>query len=115
MTASKPEPHHAKAIEDYFLGDAQLFYGFLEACFQQLPSDIAQGDKALAASDLPALRVEAHNLKSVLQTLGYAALHVRARTLEQSCVAGDYALSASLWAQLRNELLQLSATIRPEK
>lgn len=112
MAARPLEPHQAKAVEAFFLGDADLFQGFLSACCEQFPNDIAQGDKACAAADWPALRVTAHNLKSILLTLGYPDLHGQARALEQSCVASDAAQSPLLWASIRTQLQDISNTLR---
>lgn len=104
MQTPGPESKRAEAIQTYFLGDSVLYHEFLRSCCQQFPADIVQGDAACAARDWSALRVMAHNLKSILLTLGYPELHTLARTLEQSCIAGDGPQSAALWETVRSGL-----------
>lgn len=99
------DPALASAIDQYFAGDAELFTLYRDSCVLQLPHDIASGDQACQSGDLPALRRIAHSLKTVLLTLGAAALSAQAGDLEQVCASPPAESSAADgWAALREAL-----------
>lgn len=88
------------AVDVYFGGDQALFDEFLQACTHQFPVDLAQGHAACQAADWAALRRTAHNLKSVLLTLGYEGLSVQAAQCETFSQQGHPALAEVAWGQL---------------
>lgn len=69
-----------QAVERFFGGDAALFLAYRASCLGQFANDVAEGDRALAQADTPALARLAHSLKSVLVTLGRAAPRRRGPT-----------------------------------
>lgn len=93
----------SRAIEASFGGDAGLFHRYRATCLIQLPSDLAAGDAALAAGDMPGLRRVAHNLKSVLQLLGHPVGSALARQLEEDAAAGGTD-AGGLWSRLRSRV-----------
>jgi HPt (histidine-containing phosphotransfer) domain-containing protein len=115
VASHTPKPDHAKAIQEFFLGDATLFYSFLEVCCLQFPADMATGDQACTSSNWVQLRMQAHNLKSILQTLGYPELHAQARALELSCIANDADQSPKIWAAVRSGLCDILTSTRPSE
>ena len=104
-----PDPVHDKAaaIERHFGGDAALFHAFHQGCLLQFAVDIAVGDAALAAGDLPALRRMGHSLSSVLQTLGHTAPAAQGLGLDIAAAAGRLEESAGHWQRLRDALSRL--------
>lgn len=92
----------ASAIAEHFGGDEGLYRAFRSHCRQQFPSDLAQGDAALAAADATALHRLAHSLKSVLQLLGHDDAGATARQLERAAEASDLAACTTLWQHLRH-------------
>ncbi len=83
MSSQAATPDQQHALLRYFGGDQGLFIAFGEACKAQFPQDLAQGQAACIAADWTALRLTAHNLKSVLLTLGYPALSQEAEKCEE--------------------------------
>jgi HPt (histidine-containing phosphotransfer) domain-containing protein len=88
------------AVVTYFGGDQALFDEFLSACKAQFPNDLAMGTAASQAGNWPALRRNAHNLKSVLLTLGYSALSEQAAACEALSAQGNAALAQPSWSDL---------------
>lgn len=103
-TASDDE---AQAIATHFAGDEFLFKAYRASCLQQFAADVRQGDAACTAQDWPALRRLAHNLATVLLTLGHPAQSVRARQLENTTAQSAAEPSLEHWRLLRAFLLQL--------
>lgn len=97
----------AHAVQEYFEGNEELFDAYRSACMAQFPQDIAEGDAAMAAGDLQALRRVAHSLKSVLLTLGYPLVSAQARTLEETSHAGMPEPARAQWADLRGAMQQV--------
>lgn len=93
------------AVSSYFGGDAALFHSYRASCLAQLPDDVALGENLLAARNAAALRRLAHNLKSVLRLLGHEQASGLAQTLEQACLASDWAGATDAWRQLGAALL----------
>lgn len=114
--ASRPAPgpragetaEQARAIDESFGGDAALFHAYRARCLQQFPQDLRDGDAALAASDAPALRRVAHNLKSVLLLLGEPDASALARRLETEATGGETIVPA-LWRALRGRVASMLA------
>jgi CheY-like chemotaxis protein/HPt (histidine-containing phosphotransfer) domain-containing protein len=95
----------AQAVNAHFGGNEALYRAFRSSCLQQFRADLAEGERAQAAADAPALRRLAHSLKSVLLTLGHADASALARTLEDCCEKADWARAAPKWRAL-SELLR---------
>lgn len=95
------------AIANFFGGDAALFHSYRDICLAHLSDDLARGEALLAAQNAPALRRQAHSLQSVLRLLGQEQPSGLARSLEQACLAGDWAAATDAWRQLGAALLQL--------
>ncbi|WP_199138485.1 response regulator [Delftia sp. ASV31] len=105
MPADVPTDGGPAAVSSYFGGDAALFHSYRASCLAQLPDDVALGENLLAARDAAALRRLAHNLKSVLRLLGHEQASGLAQTLEQACLASDWAGATDAWRQLGAALL----------
>lgn len=105
VPADMPADGGPAAVSSYFGGDAALFHSYRASCLAQLPDDVALGENLLAARDAAALRRLAHNLKSVLRLLGHEQASGLAQTLEQACLASDWAGATDAWRQLGAALL----------
>lgn len=104
--AAAPSPAPG-AVAQFFAGDAALYEAYRASCLPQFLRDVRQGDAALDAGDLGALRRLAHSLKSVLLTLGYGSDSERAAALDRAAAAGDTAVARDDWATLRASLLAI--------
>lgn len=97
------------AISVGFGGDAALFHAYKRNCLALFPDDLRAGDLALAAGDVATLRRLAHNLKSVLVTLGREATGELARQLEDACASPTRAAERpALWQALRAAVERLA-------
>jgi len=108
-TAAPAPDGQAQAVAEYFGGDAALYGAFRATCLAQFPRDAAAADAACRAGDLPALRRVAHNLKTVLESLGEPELSAGARALEDAAELGDAAVAARCWEAMRPLFLRLSS------
>jgi DNA-binding response OmpR family regulator len=77
----------ADPVRKHFGGDRLLYERFRATCLERFADDLAQGDAALAAGDMAALRRVAHGLKAVLELIGEPALSALARVLEDAAAA----------------------------
>ena len=68
---------------------------------------LPEGDQAVAAQDVQALRRVAHNLKSVLTMLGEAPAAQCARSTEEWAAGGHSDLMQQGWRQLRQQVLRV--------
>lgn len=93
-----------QAIDGYFGGDTALYEAYLGMCRVQFAQDLIDGDNACAKLDRQALRRVAHNLKSVLLTLGHPQGCQTARSLEDQAMAGSDAVVSQGWRELRQVL-----------
>lgn len=94
-----------RALEEHFDGNRALFESFRQLSLQQFARDIENGDQALARGDFTALRHLAHNLKSVMRTLGRDAASTLARDLEDAAEARHATPQLQpLWLALRHHL-----------
>ena len=100
----------AQAIARHFGGNAPLFHAYRATCLAQFEHDVADGDAALAAHDLPALRRMGHNLASVLASLGHPLASATARRMELAAEQGRANDAESAWPGLREALSALAAT-----
>lgn len=97
-----------QALEDHFGGNRALFESFRQLSLQQFVRDIENGDQALARGDCTALGHLAHNLKSVMRTLGREAASSAARELEDAAQARQPVTELEvLWRALRGHLQQM--------
>lgn len=94
-------------VARFFGGDRALFETYRASCLAQFPADLAEGDAALAAGHLGALRRLAHSLKSVLLTLGHDDASRQAAALEALAAAGDAVHAPAAWAALRARVAAL--------
>ena len=109
LTANTPRPEsagdtHALAISQNFGGDEVLYRAFLDVCVEQFPSDMATAEQAFAQRDATTLRRVAHNLKSVLFTLGREAAAEQARALESAASTVNWPQAESCWPGIRQTL-----------
>ena len=95
------------AIATYFAGDQALFDAYKASCLAQFANDVEVGDAALLGGDAHASRRVAHNLKSVLLTLGHPEDSELARGMEHAAANQDLAAAATAWGALRECLLLL--------
>ncbi|GKT16628.1 response regulator [Acidovorax sp. SUPP2522] len=96
--------HETLAVATHFANNRRLFESYRERCFLQFPKDRAEGDRAAAVADLAALRRLAHNLRTVLLTLGRSEGHQVASRLEEAACAEDVPASVAGWKALRDHL-----------
>ena len=102
-TAQLPA-HEQEAIAVYFDGDAEFYRVFLASALQQFPIDLREGDAAIQAGDVQALRRAAHTLKGVLLTLGHAELSAFAKTVEQAAEHSPWEEAVAGWRELSARL-----------
>lgn len=103
-TAQLPA-HEQEAIAIYFDGDAEFYRIFLASAVQQFPADLREGDAAVQAGDVQALRRAAHTLKGVLLTLGHADLSAFAKTVEQAAQQSPWDQAVAGWRELSARLI----------
>lgn len=101
----------SRAVALYFEGDVELFVAYRTTCLGQLPKDVREADMACRDANSQSLMRVAHSLKTVLETLGYSDLSLRARKLEALTLADDLHQAFAHWADLRTRILGLSANL----
>lgn len=104
-----PDDAQTAAMHEHFGGDQSLYSEYAAFCRAQFQHDIRCGDAAVRSHDLAALRRSGHSLKTVLRTLGFAALADVADRLESSAHAGDHAQAEQDWEALAAGLRSLVA------
>ncbi len=104
-----PPPQVASAVDIYFAGNQALYDEYRAGCLAQFALDLRQGDAAIAAADLPALRRLAHSLKSVLLTLGLDDASRLAAALEATAKGGAQEAAAEGWRRLRAALAGMTS------
>lgn len=97
--------HEQDAVAVYFDGDAEFYRVFLASAVQQFPADLREGNAAVQAGDVQALRRAAHTLKGVLLTLGYADLSAFAKTVEQAAQQSPWDEAVAGWRELSARLV----------
>ncbi|OGB71305.1 MAG: hypothetical protein A2486_09940 [Burkholderiales bacterium RIFOXYC12_FULL_65_23] len=97
--------HEQEAIAVYFDGDAEFYRVFLASAVQQFPADLREGDAAVQAGDVQALRRAAHTLKGVLLTLGHADLSAFAKTVELAAQQAPWDEAVAGWRELSARLV----------
>lgn len=106
-SSTDTEAAQAEAVATHFAGNAALFKAYRASCIGQFPADVIAGDAACTAQDWPALRRLAHNLGTVLLTLGHPAQSALARRLEDLAAIPSAAESAQHWRAVRDFLTRL--------
>lgn len=99
-----------EAVAQYFGGDAALFLGFRTGCRRQFAQDLQAGRQAVQRGDAPALRRLAHNLKSVLTSLGQPTPAQAAQRLEQACAGQRWAEALHAWPAVEAALVDAQGT-----
>lgn len=104
--AAKPADTQAQAtaVEEFFGGDAALFATYCANFMRHLPATLAAADSAWQQQDLTALGRSAHNLKTVLRTLGDPAGAELALRTEQAAASGNVSALHPHWTALREAL-----------
>ncbi len=97
-------PPPADVVQAYFGGNARLYNAYRAACEAQFVHDLAEGERAFAASDRVAMCRLAHNLKTVLLSLGHASGAHSAKAIDAGCQAGDWSAVQTHWPALRAAL-----------
>lgn len=95
---------HQSAVDQYFGGDRDLFDIYLAACRHQFIADLQEGSLACSASDWARLRRTAHNLKSVLMTLGHPDLSAYAAQCEAASQSSACDAANASWRDLSRGL-----------
>ncbi len=110
MAAAQLDPvDEADAIARHFNGDESLYRAFRVTCLRQFAADAQDGDVACAQRDVQSLRRVAHNLKTVLRSLGHVVLGDLAAAIEDQASAGELASAAGLWRdRLQPSLVRLA-------
>lgn len=99
--------HHdsaEKAVDIYFAGNIDLFKKYRAGCCEQFPVDIRTAETAITESDYFTLQRIAHNLKTVLLTIGYPNLSTLAGTIESMAAAQDEFALGPAWSSLQQAL-----------
>lgn len=107
--AGPGESRRERALRELFAGNAALFDRFEAGVLQQLPQEIASGDAAAQGRDPTAMLHLVHNLKGMLQALGYDEQAATAREFETALLAGRREEMPAGWQRLRQQLLDLPA------
>jgi len=92
-------------VDEFFGGNRTLYNAYRSACLAQFPKDLDEGDIAVRAGDTQALRRVAHNLKSVLKTLGNEPAALVARQTENAAEKDEIAHMKQNWLLLRKLLI----------
>ena len=109
--AAEPLADPATVIAQRFGGDAALYDAFAAACAEQFVHDLAAGQAACEAGDLPELTRLAHNLKSALTMLGHESVGVLAGRVEAQAGAGQTPAAFESWRALAAVLQRLKPGI----
>ena len=108
--APPPADSATLAIARNFGGDEVLYRAFLDVCIEQFPSDLAAAELALAQRDATTLRRVAHNLKSVLFTLGRESASEKARAVEAAAMTGDWDAASACWPAVRQAVNAMTSS-----
>ena len=100
----------ADVIALYFGGDAEFFGQYQAACATQFPNDLRDGQSACDASDCEALMRTAHNLKSILLTLGFDGISQEAAICEQFSNGGQFEAAQASWSRLAQQIAGVLAS-----
>ena len=87
-------------VDEFFGSNRPLYDAYRAASVVQLVQDLDDGDRAVRAGDLQALRRVAHNLKSALAMLGQEQAVQVARATEEHAAQSAAAAAHAGWEQL---------------
>ncbi|SDD21861.1 Response regulator receiver domain-containing protein [Paracidovorax valerianellae] len=96
--------HEGQALAKHFANNRPLFDTYRDRCVVQFAKDCDEGDRAVGASDLAALRRLGHNLRTVLLTLGRSEGSRLAGVMEEAALAEDGSAAIAGWKALREHL-----------
>ncbi len=91
-------------VAEFFGGNRPLYDAYRAASVVQLVRDLDDGDRAVRAGDLQALRRVAHNLKSALAMLGQEQAVQVARATEEHAAKSAAAAAQAGWKQLSRQV-----------
>ena len=100
----------ADIVSKYFGGDAAFFAQYQAACAAQFPIDLRDGQTACDSSNIDALMRTAHNLKSILLTLGFAAISQEAAACEKCSQSGQVSQAQASWNRLARQMQDVLAS-----
>lgn len=106
-------PDWQDPVSEFFCGNRELFESYRRACLAQFPQDLLEGDVADRAQDAAALRIVAHNLKSVLTMLGEAGAAQWARDTEERAASQQIEPMHAAWLLVRSHIETLIAWPNP--
>jgi HPt (histidine-containing phosphotransfer) domain-containing protein len=103
-------------VAKYFGGDAEFFLRYQASCTSQFPLDLSDGQAACSVSDTETLMRTAHNLKSILLTLGFASISQEAAACERCSEGGDVQRAQASWTRLAHMLrfILSSGALQPQ-
>lgn len=107
-------PDWQDPVSEFFGGNCELFEAYRQACLAQFPQDLLDGDVADRALDAAALRLVAHNLKSVLTMLGEARAAQWARDTEERAANQQTEPMHAAWLLVRSHIQALIALHNPQ-
>lgn len=107
IQAPGPTPAPAGVVDTYFGGNERVYRAYRDACAQQFPLDLQEGDRACAQRDAVAVRRLGHTLKSVLLALGHVQAAETARLIDLAGQTSDWAAVQRHWPVLRTALAAL--------
>lgn len=108
-----PLPPQTDPLNEFFGGNRALYDAYRATSLVQLAKDLEEGDRAVGAGDLEALRRVAHNLKSALTLLGQAAPAQDARATEEYAAQSASAQAHAGWTRLCLQVRAFVALNRP--
>ena len=100
--APRPAPEYA-SIRELAAGSASLYGGLLRDSRRSIAAGMNELKAALQAADLDAAARSAHTLKSVAALLGLAAFQEQAGLVQETCDAGELAMSVQAFLPLHGE------------
>ena len=106
MSGSDNAHPNQGVVDRYFGGDCALFDSYLMACRQQFSVDVQDGESACCTGDWARLRRTAHNLRSVLVTLGEPGLSAQAARCEDASQHSESDVARASWRDLSLGLSQ---------
>lgn len=104
ITSTWPAKSSTDPVAEFFCGNQDMYEAYRSACLAQFPKDLNEGDQAVRASDAPALRRVAHNLKSALSMLGWEHAAQLARSTENHAAQGMIEPMRASWQRLRQQV-----------
>jgi HPt (histidine-containing phosphotransfer) domain-containing protein len=117
QTSSQGGSQHADAIFDEqamlwrLMGDPRLASKILDGFIGNVPSQLNQLRKLIEAADAPGAQSEAHALKGAAASVAGEALAAVARSMEQTCAAGQLDRCGELLPLALQEFERFKSTV----